>query len=124
MAEHNELGAWGEEEAVKYLRTKGYEILEQDWKMGKRDLDVIALTEDESTMVFVEVKTRTGDDYQQPQEAVTRRKIKNLAVAANAYVKTYHLDVDIRFDIISIIGHRPFVERIEHIEDAFNPLLV
>lgn len=124
MAEHNEFGKWGEDEAARFLERKGYSILERDWKWGKRDLDIIAVTEDKRTLVFVEVKTRSSEDLQEPEEAVDKAKMKNLAVAANAYVKAKDIILDIRFDIIAVIGKRRCLERIEHIEDAFNPLLV
>lgn len=124
MAEHNEFGKWGEDEAARFLERKGYSILERDWKWGKRDLDIIAVTEDRQTLVFVEVKTRSSEDLQEPEEAVDNAKMKNLAIAANAYVKAMNAMQDIRFDIVSIIGKRKCLERIEHIEDAFNPLLI
>ena len=124
MAEHNDLGKWGEDEATLYYEDKGYEILERDWKVGKRDIDLIALTEDKDTLVFVEVKTRQNNDLQEPEEAVDVKKIRNLAIAANAYVKLHGLDMDVRFDIISVIGKCSCVESIECFEDAFNPLLI
>ena len=109
---------------ISFLEQKGYSILERDWKWGKRDLDIIAVTEDRQTLVFVEVKTRSSEDLQEPEEAVDNAKMKNLAIAANAYVKAMNAMQDIRFDIVSIIGKRKCLERIEHIEDAFNPLLI
>ena len=124
MAEHNDLGKWGEDEATLYYEDKGYEILERDWKVGKRDIDLIALTEDKDTLVFVEVKTRHNNDLQEPEEAVDVKKMRNLAIAANAYVKLHGLDMDVRFDIISVIGKCSCVESIECFEDAFNPLLI
>lgn len=124
MAEHNDLGKWGEEEAALYYEDRGYEILERDWKVGKRDIDLIALTEDKDTLVFVEVKTRQNNDLQEPEEAVDVKKMRNLAIAANAYVKLHGLDMDVRFDIISVIGKCSCVESIECFEDAFNPLLI
>ena len=124
MAEHNDLGKWGENEAALYYEDKGYEILERDWKVGKRDIDLIALTEDKDTLVFVEVKTRQNNDLQEPEEAVDVKKMRNLAIAANAYVKLHGLDMDVRFDIISVIGKCSCVESIECFEDAFNPLLI
>ena len=124
MAEHNDLGKWGEDEAALYYEDKGYEILERDWKVGKRDIDLIALTEDKDTLVFVEVKTRQNNDLQEPEEAVDVEKMRNLAIAANAYVKLHGLDMDVRFDIISVIGKCSCVESIECFEDAFNPLLI
>jgi putative endonuclease len=124
MAEHNDLGKWGEDEAALYYEDRGYEILERDWKLGKRDIDLIALTEDKDTLVFVEVKTRQNNDLQEPEEAVDVKKMRNLAIAANAYVKLHGLDMDVRFDIISVIGKCSCVESIECFEDAFNPLLI
>lgn len=124
MAEHNDLGKWGEDEAALYYEDRGYEILERDWKVGKRDIDLIALTEDKDTLVFVEVKTRQNNVLQEPEEAVDVKKMRNLAIAANAYVKLHGLDMDVRFDIISVIGKCSCVESIECFEDAFNPLLI
>lgn len=124
MAEHNDLGKWGEDEAALYYEDRGYEILERDWKVGKRDIDLIALAEDKDTLVFVEVKTRQNNDLQEPEEAVDVKKMRNLALAANAYVKLHGLDMDVRFDIISVIGKCSCVESIECFEDAFNPLLI
>ena len=124
MAEHNDLGKWGEDEAALYYEDRGYEILERDWKVGKRDIDLIALTEDKDTLVFVEVKTRQNNDLQEPEEAVDVKKMRNLTIAANAYVKLHGLDMDVRFDIISVIGKCSCVESIECFEDAFNPLLI
>ena len=124
MAEHNDLGKWGEDEAALYYEDRGYEILERDWKVGKRDIDLIALAEDKDTLVFVEVKTRQNNDLQEPEEAVDAKKMRNLALAANAYVKLHGLDMDVRFDIISVIGKCSCVESIECFEDAFNPLLI
>lgn len=124
MAEHNDLGKWGEDEAALYYEDRGYEILERDWKVGKRDIDLIALTESKDTLVFVEVKTRQNNELQEPEEAVDVKKMRNLAIAANAYVKLHGLDMNVRFDIISVIGKCSCVESIECFEDAFNPLLI
>lgn len=124
MAEHNDLGKWGEDKAADFLERKGYVILERDWRMGKRDLDIIALSENQDMLVFVEVKTRKEVELQQPEEAVDVNKMRNLAMAANAYVKLKQIELDIRFDIVSVVGSKDNMDCIEHIEDAFNPLLI
>ena len=124
MAEHNELGKWGEDEAALYLEDEGYVIIDRDWKIGKRDLDILALSPDGKTLVVVEVKTRSGDEYQQPEEAVDGRKMRNLAIAANAYVKEHQVDKELRFDIIAVVGVGHQVEHLEHLKDAFNPMLI
>lgn len=124
MAEHNDLGRWGEDEAALFLQDKGYTILERNWKLEHRDLDIVALSPQERTLVVVEVKTRSNAEFQEPEQAVDKRKIRNLAIAANAYIKTNGIDKEVRFDIISVIGQLRHVVHIEHIEDAFNPMLV
>ena len=123
MAEHNKLGTWGEELAAAYLREKGYSIRDTDWKLGKRDLDIVALTPDQRTIVFVEVKTRLSDALTKPEDAVDIKKIRSIGYTANSYIKELDIDLETRFDIISIIGKHGEQTRIEHIEDAFNPLL-
>jgi putative endonuclease len=117
MAEHNDLGKWGEQMAVDYLFHKGYQILERDWKSGHRDLDIIAL--DGDTVVFVEVKTRSNRLFTDPVDAVGYQKIRHLQLAANHYVKYRHFDGEIRFDIVSVIGSVGMEPEIEHIVDAF-----
>jgi putative endonuclease len=123
MAAHNDLGKWGEEVAAEFLASNGYTILERDWKDGHRDIDIIARTADE-TIVFVEVKTRTFDAIAKPEDAITKQKIKSIGKAANAYVKAYQLWNELRFDVITIIGNSKENAQINHIADAFNPLLV
>ena len=123
MAAHNELGKWGEETATQLLRDKGYTIVERDWRSGHRDIDIIARTPDGATLVFVEVKTRTKDDVTRPTDAVDMKKIKNIAHAANHYVKKNNIDDWLRFDVVSIVGSPEKLKSIEHIEDAFRPLL-
>ena len=124
MAEHNELGKWGEDEAALFLEDEGYVILERNWRLEHRDLDIIALTPDGETLVIIEVKTRTAAELQEPEQAVDKRKMRNLAVAANAYLKTCGMDKEVRFDIISIVSEARQVRHIEHLKDAFNPMLV
>ena len=124
MAAHNDLGQWGEDFAADYLRTKGYEIRERDWHSGRRDLDIIALTPDKATLVFVGVKTRMPGEPTAPEDAINRSKVRNLGLAANAYVKSYGVTEELRFDIITVVGSSPADAKLVHEEDAFNPLLV
>lgn len=118
MAKHNELGKLGEELAVQFLADKGYEILERNWHNIHKEIDIIA--KDGEDLVIVEVKTRQTDEHGEPDLAVTKRKQRMLIAAANAYIFKNNLDVNTRFDIISII-FRDGEPVIEHIEDAFLP---
>lgn len=118
MAAHNEFGKLGEEIAVQYLVDKGYEILERNWHNVHKEVDIIA--KDGQFLVIVEVKTRQTDEYGNPDIAVTRKKQRMLIAAANSYIFQKHLEIETRFDIISIV-FRDGEPVIEHIEDAFLP---
>lgn len=117
MAEHNDLGKDGEEEAVRYLSEKRYRIVERNWRTGRHELDIIAM--DGETCVFVEVKTRRDTDFGNPEDAVSNRKIRSIVMAADNYLRLFAIDNPVRFDVISIISDgRRF--RVKHYEEAFS----
>ena len=120
MADHNDLGFRGEDLATAHLLSKGFSILERNWKSGHKEIDVIATTRTE--IVFVEVKTRHSEDCIAALDAVDRKKRQLLIYAADAYVRQHQIDLPARFDIITIVGTAPDFH-IEHIEDAFIPTL-
>lgn len=116
MAEHNELGKLGEALAVEFLQNNGYSILETNWTFQKAEIDIIAQKED--ILAIVEVKTRSSVDFGLPQDFVKPKKIKLLRNAVDNYVVSKDLDINVRFDIISIHKKaKSFV--IEHLTDAF-----
>lgn len=116
MIEPHELGKIGEDLAAEYLISQGYRILERNWRSGHKEIDIIALKDD--ILAVVEVKTRTSEDYGDPDLAVGTMKEQMLVWAADSYVRYKNLDVDVRFDIISVILNET-EQRLEHIEDAF-----
>ena len=116
MAAHNEIGTWGEEQAVAFLQRKGYDIIERDWKSGHRDLDIIAANDD--MLVFVEVKTRRNRVFGEPEEAIDYRKLQNLRQAINYYVKSRRINREFRLDVITVVGTpEGGSPEITHIED-------
>jgi putative endonuclease len=116
MAEHNDLGKFGEELAVDFLEKNGYEILETNWVFDKAEIDIIA--QKNEILAVVEVKTRSSLDFGLPQEFVKPKKIQLLLKAVNEYITQNDLDVEVRFDIIAI--HKEGENfNIEHIEEAF-----
>ncbi len=121
MAEHNDLGRWGEDIAASFLEDKGYRVIYRDWKYGHRDLDIIA-TDDNGLCVIAEVKTRRNEKYADADTAVTKQKIRSLSIAANAFVKSHRINVSIRFDIITVVG-TPEQYEVRHVENAFLPSL-
>ncbi len=116
MAEHNDLGKFGEELAVDFLEKNGYEILETNWVFDKAEIDIIA--QKNGILAVVEVKTRSSIEFGLPQDFVKPKKIQLLVKAVNEYVTQNDLDVEVRFDIIAIHKEKTdFV--IKHIEEAF-----
>ena len=121
MAEHNELGRLGEQLARDFLIAKGYQILEQNWVCGHKEIDIIAM--DGKELVIVEVKTRRVQCLVDPEETVDKLKQRFLIWAAESYVERNNLDVDVRFDIVAIVVDKNNEHRIDHIENAFYPML-
>lgn len=119
MAIHNDIGNIGENLAVVHLKKRGYTILEQNWRYKKDEGDIIAMKD--NVLVIVEVKTRSSELYEAPQDAVTKGKQKRMTTLANAYIETKNLHNEVRFDIISVINPGKSAI-INHIEDAFGIL--
>lgn len=116
MAQHNELGKFGEELAVEFLQSNGYEILETNWTFQKAEIDII--TQKDNIVAVVEVKTRSSIEYGLPQDFVKPKKIQQLVKAVNEYIISNDLDVEVRFDIVAIYKEdKKF--KVEHIENAF-----
>jgi putative endonuclease len=116
MAEHNDLGKLGEELAVDFLQQNGYDILETNWTFQKAEIDIIA--QKENTLAIVEVKTRSSLEFGLPQDFVKPKKIQLLVKAVNEYLISNDLDLEVRFDIISVYKEDKEL-KIEHLEDAF-----
>ena len=115
---NKELGEKGENLASNFLESKGYEILERNYRASYAEVDIIAKHND--TIVFIEVKTRTYDYYGKPEEFVTRQKQKNISFAAAIYCDDIGHEGEIRFDIMAII-FQGNTRNVKHIKDAFFP---
>ncbi|MCX7744755.1 MAG: YraN family protein [Flavobacteriales bacterium] len=117
MKHHLETGKKGELLAVKYLENLGYTILHSNWRFQRFEVDIIAQIGQE--LVFIEVKTRKNTSFGMPYESVDDRKRELLLQAAEAFLEENKLDLEVRFDIISItIKNNNF--QIEHIPSAFS----
>jgi putative endonuclease len=111
-------GKYGEWLAVRYLKKKGYEIVGRNEKTPAGEIDIVA--RDADVLVFAEVKTRTGDRFGHPSEAVDARKRKKMEDSALLYLKRFKQKIpQARFDVIcvTIAGSK---NSIEHIADAFE----
>ena len=117
MAEHNETGQKGEEIASSYLKTKGFVILEKNWRFKNLEADIIGTLG--KTLIIAEVKTRKSNYFGEPETFVNKQKQTNLIKTANAYIQKNKLEMDVRFDIVSILLSDNQT-KINHIEDAFS----
>lgn len=109
------IGDKGENFAVKILETKGYEILERNYRFKRCEIDIIALHN--NLLIFIEVKSLHSFNHGYPEERVNQAKINKLMEAAENYIYAINWQKDIRFDILSINLNEP--EEHLHIEDAF-----
>ena len=107
------LGRAGEIKAAEFLEKKGFKILKTNFKTHLGEIDIIA--EDNGTLVFVEVKTRSSDGYGAPSEAVDyKKREKYFKVASEYLVRENKSDSVCRFDVVEIEKGE-----INHIFDAF-----
>ena len=120
MAIHNDIGKKGEEQAVQFLLSKGYIIRDTNWRFGSNEIDIIA--QKDKILAFIEVKTRTSLFVSQAHLTITKAKQKGLIKAANAYLKFKNINLEARFDILTIVQNNNTCQ-IEHIEEAFYPTI-
>lgn len=108
--ESKELGRFGEDVATTYLERTGYEILCRNFTCRLGEIDIIASKADD--IVFVEVKTRSEDEFGRPAEAVGAKKQANIRKAATVYMLgNERNDQNMRFDVFEVFCN--------HIESAF-----
>jgi putative endonuclease len=112
------LGKEGERIAERFLKKKGYKLVERNYRCAAGEIDLILL--DRRVIVFVEVKTRTGHGFGTPLEAVEFRKQRKMIHAAQYFLSAKGLHQrEARFDVVGISWPQsePLVE---HIENAFE----
>jgi len=108
----------GEALAALLLRLKGYRIEARNWRCPLGEIDIVAW--DRKTLVFVEVKARTGSTAGSPEEAVDQRKQARLVQLAQAYLaRRREPTPPCRFDVIAIEKRRP-IPRVRHLRAAFR----
>ena len=112
------LGTSGEALAEDLLRGLGYAIVGRDVRTPLGQLDLVV--RDGGTLVFVEVKTRTGYAFGLPQEAVDARKIRKLRQLAAYYLKLNPHHGAVRFDVVGLTIRDGRVRRVDHVRNAID----
>jgi putative endonuclease len=114
-------GSRGEELAAQFLVSRGYRILERNFRCKGGEVDIVARDPLDKSLVFVEVKARRSLSYGVPQLAVTPFKQRQISKAALSWLSRNRLhDTNARFDVIAILLHTDSPDTIEHIRNAFE----
>ncbi len=119
-SEHLRRGSLGEKLAGRFLRKNGYKILYRNFR-GHSGGEIDIVCRDDDTLVFVEVKTRTREDFGRPVEAVGLQKQKRISRGALAWLRLLdNPDILFRFDVVEIIIAEGAKPRFELIRNAFQ----
>lgn len=106
-------GKIGEKLAKEYLKKKGYQIIEENYRTRFSELDLVA--KEGKELVFIEVRTRKGESFGRPEESFQIRKLKKLFLAARSYISQKAWKASYRVDAICLVLSRENrLERINH----------
>lgn len=113
------LGRKGEDAAARYLEKNNYHVLYRNYSCRLGEIDIVA--REREVIVFVEVRSRSSDNYGTPQESITSRKKMKLRQLAWHYLKSVgKTNESCRFDVIAVLFDKEGrIIRLEHIENAF-----
>jgi putative endonuclease len=117
MAQGHALGRRSEDLAAEYLQSQGFTILERNYRVGHKEIDLIVCKEDR--VAFVEVKARSGAGYGHPLESITWAKRREIAFVARAWIADRPKAETYQFDAIAVtwVGEN---HRIDHVENAWR----
>lgn len=96
-----EIGRWGETISRRYLQSKGYKIIEQNYRTRYAEIDLVAW--DRKTLVFVEIRTKAVENFGSPEESFNRDKIARLVRSAQVYAAMNDYSKGCRIDAICIV---------------------
>jgi putative endonuclease len=112
-----ETGSRGERLAMQYLEQLGYGILEMNYQHGHGEIDIVA--KDGEVLVFCEVKSRSSDEYGEPEYAITPRKQQQIRKLAHAYMYEHEIrEQACRFDVVAI-RFKGGTSEIRYLKNAF-----
>jgi putative endonuclease len=117
MGQKQILGKYGEDIAASYLQDRGYSILERNWRCEIGEIDLIAKYKE--SLVFVEVKTRSGQGFGHPFEAITKSKVARMRQLAAQWTNTHEIiGLSLRLDAIAVLVQDGKVA-VEHIKRVY-----
>lgn len=118
MKAKDAVGQYGERVAARRLEEAGLVVIDRNWRCDEGELDIVA--RDGEVLAFIEVKTRTSEDFGVPAEAVTPVKAQRVRGLAQRWLATHeHAYSDLRYDICSVMPQRAGAAQFEHLPGVF-----
>ncbi|WP_305782861.1 YraN family protein [Symbioplanes lichenis] len=116
--ERRAVGAYGERLAERHLLAQGFELVDRNWRCADGEIDLILRDGDD--LVFCEVKTRRGETFGTPAEAIGPAKVTRLRrLAAHWFTANPERAREVRFDVVAVLLQRRGAARIDHLRSAF-----
>ena len=114
-----DLGKLGEDTACRELERQGYAILARRYRSRHGEIDIVC--DDGGTLVFVEVKARSSEDWTRPAAAVDARKRRLLSLCGLDYLRRLkNPEIKIRFDIVEVLLTNGEVREVRHLPNTFS----
>lgn len=111
------VGKKGEKLAQDFLKSKGYRILEANYRSSIGELDIVA--ENKNRLAFVEVRTRSSAEYGTPEESITEIKKEKLVSLCMEYINTHDISREWHLDLVAVeLNQEGKLVRLEHIPDV------
>jgi len=119
MAKHNKVGILGEKLAREFLEKNGYKILEQNYKTRYAEIDLVA--QKKGVLVFVEVRTKIGENFGTPEDTINKQKLWKVLQNAKSYTAFQNWSGPARIDAVCIVLRPDFsIKRLNHYENIIN----
>jgi putative endonuclease len=113
------LGIEGQKLCEKFLKKKGYKFVARNFLCKTGEIDLI-MAEPDGTVIFVEVKTRSSEDFADAESSITKAKQIRMTRAANFFIRKHKLEnFPLRFDVVIVIVGENGKPEIRHYENAF-----
>jgi len=121
LSDRKLLGRWGEKRGEKFLKSKGLKTLARNFSCKAGEIDLV-MVDDDGSIVFVEVRSKTDESFSPPEESITYPKRQRLLRTARYFLAAHHIENrPFRFDVVTIVLGQTIREQIRHYENAFVP---
>jgi putative endonuclease len=119
LTDRQALGKWGQRRCEKFLKRKGLKILTRNFSSKSGEIDLIMVDSDRS-IVFVEVKTRTDEEFAPTEDVVNKPKMDKMAKTARYFLSAHEIENrPYRFDVVTVILGQSGPAQIRHYKNAF-----